>query len=219
MPSTHTYTLSLHDALPIFVNNYLKGKSPEAFDLLYWNADSTNLPGPMYCWYVRNTYLENKLCEPGKTSVAGLPLDFGKVALPADRKSTRLNSSHMSISYAVHSYLHSFPTRRSSDLRQQLPEGKITRGLRPALLERGLDQPPRTDVLLVCAQHLSGEQTVRAGQDFRCGPAPGFRESRPTGRSEEHTSELQSHVNIVCRPLIPTLFPYTTLFRSSSTTT
>jgi polyhydroxyalkanoate synthase len=40
------------------VSNYLKGKSPDAFDLLYWNADSTNLPGPMYCWYLRNTYLE-----------------------------------------------------------------------------------------------------------------------------------------------------------------
>lgn len=71
------------------VNNYLKGKSPEAFDLLYWNADSTNLPGPMYCWYVRNTYLENKLREPGRTSVAGLPLDFGKITVPAYVLATR----------------------------------------------------------------------------------------------------------------------------------
>jgi polyhydroxyalkanoate synthase len=65
------------------VNNYLKGKSPEAFDLLYWNADSTNLPGPMYCWYLRNTYLENKLRVPGATSVLGVPVDFGKIDLPA----------------------------------------------------------------------------------------------------------------------------------------
>ncbi len=65
------------------VNNYLKGKSPQAFDLLYWNADSTNLPGPMYCWYVRNTYLENILSAPGKVSVLGAPVDFGKVAIPA----------------------------------------------------------------------------------------------------------------------------------------
>jgi polyhydroxyalkanoate synthase len=50
---------------PYVVNGYLKGEAPPAFDLLYWNGDDTNLPGPMYCWYLRNTYLENKLCEPG----------------------------------------------------------------------------------------------------------------------------------------------------------
>jgi polyhydroxyalkanoate synthase len=71
------------------VNNYLKGKPPEAFDLLYWNADSTNLPGPMYCWYVRNAYLENKLREPAGCSVLGVPLDLGKVALPAYVLATR----------------------------------------------------------------------------------------------------------------------------------
>ena len=71
------------------VSNYLKGKSPEAFDLLYWNADSTNLPGPMYCWYVRNTYLENKLREPAGVPVLGVPVDFGKVAIPAYVLATR----------------------------------------------------------------------------------------------------------------------------------
>jgi poly[(R)-3-hydroxyalkanoate] polymerase subunit PhaC len=71
------------------VNNYLKGKPPEAFDLLYWNADSTNLPGPMYCWYVRNTYLENNLREPAKVSVLGVPVDLGKVAIPAYVLATR----------------------------------------------------------------------------------------------------------------------------------
>jgi polyhydroxyalkanoate synthase len=71
------------------VNNYLKGKSPEAFDLLYWNADSTNLPGPMYCWYLRNTYLENKLRVAGATSVLGVPVDFGKVDVPAYILATR----------------------------------------------------------------------------------------------------------------------------------
>jgi polyhydroxyalkanoate synthase len=71
------------------VNNYLKGKSPEAFDLLYWNADSTNLPGPMYCWYVRNTYLENRLREPGKTMVLGVPVDLGKIVVPSYVLATR----------------------------------------------------------------------------------------------------------------------------------
>ena len=71
------------------ISNYLKGESPEAFDLLYWNADSTNLPGPMYCWYVRNTYLENRLCEPGKTVVLGVTVDLGKITVPAYVLATR----------------------------------------------------------------------------------------------------------------------------------
>lgn len=62
--------------------NYLKGKEPPAFDLLYWNADSTNLPGPMFCWYLRNTYLENKLRKPGALTVCGVPVDLGKIDAP-----------------------------------------------------------------------------------------------------------------------------------------
>ncbi|HEX5476500.1 MAG TPA: class I poly(R)-hydroxyalkanoic acid synthase [Burkholderiales bacterium] len=68
---------------PYVVNNYLKGERPPAFDLLYWNSDSTNLPGPMYCYYVRNMYLENKLRVPGALVNCGVPVDLGKVALPA----------------------------------------------------------------------------------------------------------------------------------------
>jgi poly[(R)-3-hydroxyalkanoate] polymerase subunit PhaC len=52
---------------PYVSGNYLEGRQPDAFDLLFWNADSTNLPGPMYCWYVRNAYLENNIWVPGKT--------------------------------------------------------------------------------------------------------------------------------------------------------
>ncbi len=62
--------------------NYLKGRDPAAFDLLYWNADSTNLPGPMFCWYLRNTYLENKLREPGALTVCGEPVDLGAIQAP-----------------------------------------------------------------------------------------------------------------------------------------
>jgi polyhydroxyalkanoate synthase len=65
------------------VNSYLKGKAPPAFDLLYWNADSTNLPGPMMCWYVRNTYLENNLRRPGKTVQCGEPVDLSLIDVPA----------------------------------------------------------------------------------------------------------------------------------------
>jgi polyhydroxyalkanoate synthase len=64
------------------VGNYLKGETPPPFDLLYWNSDSTNLPGPMYAWYLRNTYLENNLIKPGVTKVCGEKIDFRKVDLP-----------------------------------------------------------------------------------------------------------------------------------------
>jgi polyhydroxyalkanoate synthase subunit PhaC len=65
------------------VNSYLKGKAPPAFDMLSWNADSTNLPGPMFCWYVRNMYLENNLRWPGKTVQCGEPVDLSLIDTPA----------------------------------------------------------------------------------------------------------------------------------------
>jgi len=74
---------------PYVVNNYLLGGAPAAFDLLYWNADSTNLPGPMYCSYVRNTYLENKLRVAGALTNCGVPVDLGKVAQPSFILATR----------------------------------------------------------------------------------------------------------------------------------
>ena len=65
------------------VGNYLKGETPPPFDLLYWNSDSTNLPGPFYTWYLRNTYLENKLIQPGKAVVCGEKIDLRKIDMPA----------------------------------------------------------------------------------------------------------------------------------------
>jgi polyhydroxyalkanoate synthase len=64
------------------VGNYLKGETPPPFDLLYWNSDSTNLPGPWYAWYLRNTYLENNLVKPGKATTCGAPIDLGLVDIP-----------------------------------------------------------------------------------------------------------------------------------------
>ncbi|MEY3783386.1 MAG: class poly(R)-hydroxyalkanoic acid synthase [Pseudomonadota bacterium] len=65
------------------VGNYLKGETPPAFDLLYWNSDATNLPGPMYTWYLRNTYHENNLIKPGKAVVCGEKVDLSKVDIPS----------------------------------------------------------------------------------------------------------------------------------------
>jgi polyhydroxyalkanoate synthase subunit PhaC len=64
------------------VGNYLKGEAPPPFDLLYWNGDSTNLPGPMYCWYLRHTYLTNELRQPGKLTVCGEKIDLGAIDAP-----------------------------------------------------------------------------------------------------------------------------------------
>ena len=64
------------------VGNYLKGGTPPAFDLLYWNGDATNLPGPFTAWYLRNMYLENNLRVPGKLKMCGVAADLGKVDMP-----------------------------------------------------------------------------------------------------------------------------------------
>lgn len=64
------------------VGNYLKGEMPAPFDLLYWNSDSTNLPGPFYSWYLRNTYLENNLCKPGALKVCGEAIDLRALKMP-----------------------------------------------------------------------------------------------------------------------------------------
>ena len=68
---------------PYVVNNYLLGEQPAAFDLLHWNSDGTNLPGPMYCYYLRNMYLENKLRIRGALSACGVALDLSAVDVPS----------------------------------------------------------------------------------------------------------------------------------------
>jgi len=65
------------------VNNYLQGETPPAFDLLYWNGDSSNLPGPMCAYYLENLYLDNKLRESGALTMAGARIDLARVAVPA----------------------------------------------------------------------------------------------------------------------------------------
>ncbi len=68
---------------PYVVDNYLKGKPPAPFDLLYWNADTTNLPGPMVAWYLRHMYLENSLREPDRLTICGTPVDLGRLDMPS----------------------------------------------------------------------------------------------------------------------------------------
>lgn len=71
------------------VNNYLMGRTPGAFDLLFWNDDSANVPGPLYAWYLRNAYLENNLRVPGRVKVLGEPLDLRRIRAPCYLLATR----------------------------------------------------------------------------------------------------------------------------------
>ncbi len=71
------------------VNNYLLGKEPFPFDLLYWNADSTRMPAAMHSFYLRQMYQENKLARPGGITLDGVPIDLRRVRTPTFILSTR----------------------------------------------------------------------------------------------------------------------------------
>ena len=71
------------------VNNYLLGKEPFPFDLLYWNSDSTRMPAAMHSFYLRNMYQENRLSQPGGITLAGVPIDLHKIKTPTFILSTR----------------------------------------------------------------------------------------------------------------------------------
>jgi len=71
------------------VNNYLLGKQPFPFDLLYWNSDSTNIPAAMHSFYLRNMYLENKLIQPRGIAMKGVPIDLRDITTPCFLVSTQ----------------------------------------------------------------------------------------------------------------------------------
>jgi polyhydroxyalkanoate synthase subunit PhaC len=73
---------------PYVISNYLKGKQPYPFDLLYWNSDSTRMPAANHSFYLRNCYLENKLSK-GQMEIGGERLDLGNVTIPVYNLATR----------------------------------------------------------------------------------------------------------------------------------
>src|SRR5947207_1459285 len=219
-PAPGISTISLHDALPISASRRgllarslarkVTGSTPAA------SASSSSAVS----WARALT-----VAPLARQKLTGSGLwHWKKVArVLGDRKSTRLNSSHTVISYAVFClsasprYLHYFPTRRSSDLRQQAgvvgqesrAEGdRIDAGRLGELVERGF-AGEGVDRGAVGAPEADRQRAL-ALDEGRAG----------VGRSEEHTSELQSHSDLVCRlllvrqPPVSPLFPYTTLFRS-----
>ena len=73
---------------PYVINNYMRGKKPYPFDILYWNSDATRMPAANHSFYLRNCYLENKLAK-GKMKIAGETLDLKKVKVPVYNLATR----------------------------------------------------------------------------------------------------------------------------------
>lgn len=71
------------------IDNYLLGREPPPFDLLYWNADGTRMPAMMHSFYLRKFYLENRLIQPGGIELLGVPLDLGQIRVPCYVLSTR----------------------------------------------------------------------------------------------------------------------------------
>src|SRR5438045_398600 len=215
MPSTASSPLSLHDALPIFlklVGGCFLFCTREAYQSIggfcerYYAAEEAA--------FIKQLKRIGPFVVPVPTVItSGRKLRAHSAR--RDRKSTRLNSSHLGISYAVHRVLPPFPTRRSSDL----PEAR--RRLLPLLHPRGVPVDRRLLRALLCGRGGGVHQAAQADRAVRR-PGADRDHLRPqvagafgSTRSEEHTSELQSLRHLVCRPPRPPPFPYTTLFRSS----
>ena len=88
------------------INNYLLGRSPAAFDLLYWNNDSTRMPIAMHSYYLREMYLKNKLVEPGGITLNGIPVDLSKIEIPIFLQSSKDDhiAPYPSVYKATHLY-------------------------------------------------------------------------------------------------------------------
>jgi polyhydroxyalkanoate synthase len=71
------------------INNYLLGRAPHPFDLLFWNSDSTRMPAAMHSYYLRKMYMENRLVEPGGITLDGVKIDLRKIKTPTFILSTR----------------------------------------------------------------------------------------------------------------------------------
>src|SRR5690349_17160383 len=217
MPSTESYPLSLHDALPICIDGAgglaLVSDAPLEPRLL----DEAAARGGLGVGDGSGGDERGGGQEDAHTTSYGRAATASPSVVSSDRKSTRLNSSHVEISYAVHRVLPSFPTRRSSDLHRRRGRARpcLRRAPRATASRRGgsAGWPGRGRRE---RRRRARRRPGGCAYDVIRTRSDGFSLGRVV-RSEEHTSELQSRRDLVCRPPSPTLFPYTTLFRSAST--
>src|SRR5437867_3841000 len=216
MPSTRSYTLSLPDALPIYLEGARQRVKSTELDIIQ-NVEQAEIAVEEAQERIQAAQaLVASAQENFRLAQGRFDAGVGTILELTDRKSTRLNSSHRTISYAVHSQLHPFPTRRSSDL----PRGREAAGEvygarhhpeRRAGRDRGRGGAGAYPGRPGPRRFRPGELPARAGSVRRRGG-----DDPRAHRSEEHTSELQSPYDLVCRPLAATPFPYPTLFRSTS---
>jgi len=108
---------------PYFINSYLLGKDIKPFDILYWNADSANLPYKMYSYYLRNMYLQNNLIKPGAITLAGVPLNLAMIDTPTFFLTAE--SDHITLWKAVYKGLN----RLSGPVKLVLTESGHVRGV------------------------------------------------------------------------------------------
>lgn len=114
------------------VNNYLKGQAPPAFDLLYWNSDSTNLPGPMFVQYLRRMYLDNALAK-GQLESLGVRLDLKKINLPSYVLAAREDHIVPWKSAYISAQCMKAPSKKAADIRFVLAaSGHIAGVINPA---------------------------------------------------------------------------------------
>src|SRR5437879_6561489 len=212
MASTERYFLSLHDALPISSRKLGLRRS------LSRSGWRVSIELASMVAFTCDCVMSLSLRVTLPLTLVKAPLTFEiprcrTVNWALDRKSTRLNSSHRCTWYGEYRALLSFPTRRSSDLVQEVGTAQVLVPVRLAGVDRtGVDGRVHLrlrDVLIV-----EGDATAYLGE----GPAH-VRDTKMSNgelgtRSEEHTSELQSPMYLVWRVPSATFFPYTTLFRS-----
>src|SRR5262245_45564300 len=214
MPSTSFCTPSLHDALPISTSPP-KSACPGVSIILIFTPlyASAMFLARIVMPRSRSRSFESRMHSPCNCDSRNRPLWRNRQST-RDRKSTRLNSSHLGISYAVHLVLHSFPTRRSSDLHLAAEIGVPRRvdniDLHPLVRERNVLGENRDAPLSLQIVRVEDALPLQ----LRFAEQAALAQQAVDQRSEEHTSELQSLRHLVCRPPRSALLPYTTLFRS-----